>query len=48
MRDLNEHEVSIVDGGNAALLAGLAFVYYERNNIRDFFDGFLDGFDPEN
>jgi len=43
MKILNAEEVAAVSGGILPLLGVLGFVYYERNNIGDFFSGFYDG-----
>lgn len=48
MREMTDSEIKNVEGGILPyLLGGLAFVYYERQNIRDFVDGFFEGLDPE-
>lgn len=44
MRELENNEIYNVEGGMALLLGGLTFVYYERENISDFFSGFYEGF----
>ena len=48
MKALQENEVSMVSGGAAGAITALvvlAFVYKERNNIRDFFEGVYEGYD---
>jgi hypothetical protein len=43
MRELDEIQSEYVGGGFIQAVAVLAFVYYERQNIRDFVGGVLDG-----
>lgn len=44
MRELTLEEAVAVSGGIFPLVATLAFVFYQRENIYDFYGGFLDGF----
>lgn len=43
MQELDEIQFEYVGGGLIQYAAVLAFVYYERQNIRDFIGGVLDG-----
>lgn len=44
MRDIHQAELSSVSGGAVPVLLGvLAFVYYEREHIGDFFEGAFEG-----
>lgn len=45
MRQIDDEQVSQVGGGGLALLAALAFVYYEREHIGDFFEGVFEGYE---
>ncbi|UOV06143.1 hypothetical protein MUU75_05560 [Pseudoxanthomonas mexicana] len=45
MRQIDDEQVSQVGGGGLALLAALAFVYYEREHIGDFFEGAFEGYE---
>ena len=48
MKALQENEVSMVSGGAAGAITALvvlAFVYKERNNIRDVFEGACEGYE---
>lgn len=48
MRNLSASEVSAVTGaGVIPAIAVLGFVYYERENIRDFVEGFFEGYERE-
>lgn len=44
MRELSDMEVGNISGGVIPLLAVLGFVYYERENISDFFEGAFEGY----
>ncbi|MFG6111543.1 hypothetical protein [Stenotrophomonas nematodicola] len=44
MNELTVEQANEVSGGVLPYVAVLAFVYYERNEIRDFVGGVLDGF----
>lgn len=44
MREMIDTEVQSVSGGVIPLLAVLGFVYYERENISDFFEGAFEGY----
>ena len=47
MRDINACEASSVGGGLIPAIAVLGFVYYERENIRDFVEGYFEGYERE-
>jgi hypothetical protein len=44
VKELSLDQINDVSGGVLPLLGALAFVYYERNEIADFVNGALDGF----
>ncbi len=44
MYELTSDQIAEVSGGVLPLLGVLAFVYYERQEISDFFGGVMDGF----
>lgn len=45
MNLLSENQLLQVNGGGLVLLATLAFVYYEREHIGDFFEGAFEGYE---
>ncbi|MDG2526109.1 hypothetical protein P6166_12160 [Stenotrophomonas sp. HITSZ_GD] len=44
MYELTSDQIAEVSGGVLPLFGVLAFVYYERQEISDFFGGVMDGF----
>lgn len=44
MREISIDDLHEVSGGAWPLAATALFIYYERENIRDFMGGVLDGF----
>lgn len=45
MNLMSGDQLENVNGGGLMLLATLAFVYYEREHIGDFFEGAFEGYD---
>lgn len=45
MHNLDTDQIEAVAGGVLPLVAALAFVYYEREHIGDFFEGAFEGYD---
>ena len=47
MNTLNDSEAESVGGGLIYLLATLGFVWYEASHLREFADGFMEGWNRE-
>lgn len=47
--EISNAEIDHVSGGNPLALGAVAlFVYHERNEIKDFFEGFFEGVEESN
>mgnify|MGYP000880116231 FL=1 len=44
MRSIDGDETAMVSGGNSLLWSALKFVYKEREQIGEFFEGFFEGY----